>query len=232
MEQCDETDANALHALAAHRDVPRADFARSAVRLSTPYNQIFGNLQTTRVTCSVCMHVTEKYDRAHSYELALDDANVGSMQELLVAHLANEHLGTDYSCDACGRRGKCAKRTNVQQWQRVLMINFKRFAFDRIKKQATKIERHIRYPMSYEPVAGIHYQLHAVVVHTGRFGSGHYFAYVRGSDDQWRFCNDSQKPRVVVDAAEVQRQQAYILFYERVTAVQERIIVNLHPNAL
>ena len=100
MDHCDETDAQALHALAAHRDVPRANFARSAARLSTPYNQIFGNLQTIRVTCSACSHVAERYERAHSHELALSDATLRSMQELLDAHLAHEPLGDAYRCDA------------------------------------------------------------------------------------------------------------------------------------
>ena len=86
--------------------------------------------------------------------------------------------------------------------------------------------------MSYAPASGIQYQLRAVVVHQGRYGGGHYVAYVRGCNDQWCFCNDSAEPRVLVDINEVLRQQAYMLFYERVTAVQERVIVALHPQAL
>ena len=117
-------------------------------------------------------------------------------------------------------------------WQRVLMINFKRFAFDSITERATKIPWHIRFPMSYAPASGIQYQLRAVVVHQGVCGGGHYVAYVRGSNDQWWFCNDRAEPRAVVDINEVLRQQAYMLFYQRVTAVQERVIVPLHPHAL
>ena len=137
-----------------------------------------------------------------------------------------------YRCDGCGVRGTCTKRILVQQWQRVLMINLKRFAFDRNTRRPAKVGWHIRYPMIYNPTPAIQYQLRAVVIHKGRYGSGHYVAYVRGSDDQWRFCDDSQEPRVVVDIAEVQRQQAYILFYERVTAIEDRVIVSLHPHAL
>ena len=144
MNECDETDASALYALPAHRDVPRADFARSAARLSTPYNQIFANLQTIRVTCSACAHVTERYERANSHELALDDATNLSLPELLPAHLAHETLDESYRCDGCGVRGTCAIRTLVQQWQRVLMINLKRFAFDRNTRRPAKVGWHIR----------------------------------------------------------------------------------------
>ena len=114
----------------------------------------------------------------------------------------------------------------------MLMINLKRFAFDRKTKRPAKVGWHIRYPMSYTPTAGTQYQLRAVVVHQGPYGLGHYVAYVRGSDDQWYYCDDSQRPRVVVDAAEVERKQAYILFYERVTAIEDRVIIDSHPHAL
>ena len=117
-------------------------------------------------------------------------------------------------------------------WQRVLMINFKRFAFDRVTGRRTKIAWHIRFPMSYAPTTSTKYQLRAVVVHQGGYGGGHYVAYVRGSDDRWWFCNDRADPRVVVDINEVLRQQAYMLFYERVAAVQDRLIVGLHSHAL
>ena len=85
--------------------------------------------------------------------------------------------------------------------------------------------------MSYAPANGIQYQLRAVVVHQAAYGSGHYVAYVRGSDDQWWFCNDRARPRAVVDAAEIQRQQAYVLFYELVSVQRPQLITALHPHA-
>ena len=59
------------------------------------------------------------------------------------------------------------------------------------------------------------YHLQAIVVHSGRAGEGHYTAYVHASDDSWYYCDDSARPRRVVNLREIFRQQAYILFYEK-----------------
>ena len=112
------------------------------------------------------------------------------------------------------------------------MICLKRFAFNSITKQPEKITRHISYSMVFTPVTGVQYQLRAVVVHKGGYGAGHYVAYVRASNNQWCFCDDSNKPRTVADPTEVEQQQAYMLFYERVDVLPERLIVPMQPHAL
>eukprot|EP01034_Spumella_vulgaris_P025176 gene25176-31605_t len=59
------------------------------------------------------------------------------------------------------------------------------------------------------------YRLCSVVVHSGRSPhSGHYVAYVR-RNDSWFLVDDLHVRRVTLE--EVQRQRAYILFYQRVS---------------
>ena len=77
--------------------------------------------------------------------------------------------------------------------------------------------RKITEPLFFEELLesvtfGVLYSLQAVAVHIRRFGSGHYVAYVRDSQDQWVLLNDAAAP-TVVSFQEVQRKQAYILVF-------------------
>ena len=68
-------------------------------------------------------------------------------------------------------------------------------------------------------------RLHAVVVHMGGMGGGHYVAYTRHTkpasdgppdrptEERWAYCSDSSTHWVAVE--EVLRAEAYILFYSR-----------------
>jgi len=82
--------------------------------------------------------------------------------------------------------------------------------------------RKISEPLFFEEVLesaafGVRYSLQAVAVHLGRFGSGHYVAYVRDSQDQWVLLNDAAEP-AVVSFQEVQRKQAYVLIFRLLSA--------------
>ena len=69
---------------------------------------------------------------------------------------------------------------------------------------------HLRIPYP----APSRYHLKGVLVHGGgSMHSGHYVAYVRGSQEQWHCCNDSYLSRA--SGQTVFSQQAYMLFYSR-----------------
>ena len=65
----------------------------------------------------------------------------------------------------------------------------------------------------HSDVLGCTYSLQAVAVHKGRFGHGHYFAFVRDSEDQWLLVNDGATP-VLVPFARVQGSHAYLLVFQ------------------
>ena len=58
------------------------------------------------------------------------------------------------------------------------------------------------------------YNLRSTVVHAGEAGSGHYVANARDDGHGWLHYNDSATPEKL-DEETVQRQAAYLLFYER-----------------
>ena len=60
------------------------------------------------------------------------------------------------------------------------------------------------------------YSLQAIAVHEGyRPTAGHYFAYAKDKQGKWIHVNDSAEPKVVI-WEEVERQQAYLLTYQKV----------------
>lgn len=67
------------------------------------------------------------------------------------------------------------------------------------------------------------YKLMSVLVHHGQTSnSGHYFCFVRNSNNSWYLMDDSHVSQVSQD--EVLRQKAYVLFYVRTpdTASQQQ----------
>ena len=77
----------------------RGDFIQSAARASTPYNQIFGNLQRVRVTSRLCTGSTEQYERAHAHSLSLAREEIRDLKVLLADHLGEEPLDQDWQCE-------------------------------------------------------------------------------------------------------------------------------------
>jgi ubiquitin C-terminal hydrolase len=61
------------------------------------------------------------------------------------------------------------------------------------------------------------YRLYAFIVHSGRTcQNGHYYSYVRGSNDKWIIYDDDKVSEVDnIDTFQSNLDQAYIMFYER-----------------
>ena len=217
LDSCDEVDATALYALPAYRMMQREDFIGSAARASTPYNQIFGNLQRVRVTCRLCARSTEQYERAHAHSLSLAREEIRDLKVLLADHLGEEPLDQDWQCEnrECRARGHGMKTTEVTHWPPVLVLSLKRFAFDSQTLRYRKIGRVIEYPMVFPMNAAVTYTLRSVIEHQGVYGGGHYVAYVRAHSEQWYYCNDIMKPQIIEDPRTVLQHQAYMLIYER-----------------
>jgi ubiquitin C-terminal hydrolase len=166
--------------------------------------------QTRRCLNPACgdLHVQP----ASNFGLQLElPPNSVTVLELLEEHFQTERVN-DFQCEACDVRGSCELSKPVHRWPPVLFLHVKRFRLD-----ATGRMRKISEPLFFEEVLesaafGVRYSLQAVAVHLGRFGSGHYVAYVRDSQDQWVLLNDAAEP-AVVSFQEVQRKQAYVLVF-------------------
>ena len=218
MQRCDDVDAAALRALPQHRALPMQAFEASPERHTTPFNQIFGNRQLVRFTCSVCNATTPKTERVHTLELSLAKPELRTLEALIDEHFKEERLDKNFRCqnEHCRVLGHGVKNVDVLHWPPVLAVTLKRFQFSAATGVMRKIKDAVSFPLILPTADGVDYRLRALIVHRGDSpGGGHYVAYVRASNDSWYFCNDSMQPQVVQYMHDVAKQQAYMLMYER-----------------
>jgi hypothetical protein len=101
---------------------------------------------------------------------------------------------------------------------RILVIHLKRFDnFQRKIKKFIKYENEINLNkfLFENKEENYRYRLFSVLVHDGfSINSGHYYSYVKNSNDIWYCMNDSHVSRV--NEKEIFQQSPYILFYERI----------------
>ena len=220
MNACDRVDAAAL----LRKNPQLFDFQNSLLRHTTPFNRIFGGLALVTTSCGACGFRSQAYEMVHAHSLSIADGRFDQIATLLIEHLGKDSCTDDQDlCHECLVHGRRTKETIIHHWPAVLVVSFKRFAFDRNTQQQQKIDRHIDFEEELPLGAGAAtYHLRAVIMHEGTIAFGHYTAFVRsGLHNQWYFCNDAAMPRMVTDvkkqmlAAGNGRGQAYMLIYEQ-----------------
>ncbi|XP_075035759.1 ubiquitin carboxyl-terminal hydrolase 42 isoform X2 [Mixophyes fleayi] len=185
---------------------------------TTFVHQIFGGCLRSRVKCLNCKAVSDTYD--DYLDIPLEIKTSHSVNKALEQFVKAEQLDGDnaYSCSKCKQMVTATKRFTVHRVSNVLTLSLKRFA----SFNGGKLSKEIKYPeyldlRSYtshpngEPLI---FKLYAVLVHTGlSCHTGHYYSYIRASNECWYLMNDSAVSSV--DLRTVLSQQAYLLFYIR-----------------
>ncbi|KAG8558033.1 hypothetical protein GDO81_016829 [Engystomops pustulosus] len=185
---------------------------------TTFIHQIFGGSLRSRVKCLNCKSVSDTYD--DYLDIPLEIKTSYSVNKALEQFVKAEQLDGDnaYSCSKCKQLVTATKRFTVHRISNVLTLSLKRFA----SFSGGKLSKEIKYPeyIDIRPYTSnphgepIMYSLYAVLVHTGlSCHTGHYFCYIKASNDQWYVMNDS-----IVSSTDIQtvlNQQAYLLFYIR-----------------
>ena len=95
-----------------------------------------------------------------------------------------------YDAESHGRQ-RARKGIRFSKFPPVLSFQLKRFSFDYEKLENAKLNDRFTFPTELDmnpflPGAGT-YDLHTVLVHSGDVHSGHYYAFIRGSDSWHRF---------------------------------------------
>ncbi|XP_075174162.1 ubiquitin carboxyl-terminal hydrolase 42 isoform X1 [Anomaloglossus baeobatrachus] len=190
---------------------------------TTFIHQIFGGCLRSRVKCLNCKSVSDTYDEYLDIPLEIKTSH--SVNKALEQFVKAEQLDGDnaYNCSKCKQLVTATKRFTVHRISNVLTLSLKRFA----SFSGGKLSKEIKYPeyINIRPYTSnphgepIMYSLYAVLVHTGiSCHTGHYFCYIKASNDQWYLMNDS-----VVSSSDIRtvlNQQAYLLFYIRSQNVQ------------
>lgn len=185
-------------------------------------SSLFDGLLESSVTCQVCSKTSLTRDRYMDLSLDISDGDITNINEAFEKFTEEETLCHDnmVTCSRCKEKRVVTKGLKLATAPTMLVINFKRFAYDRYGRMS-RLSKQVHFPLRLD-IGGFMsranrgkpppYTLVAVLVHRGRScDCGHYFAYVRKGSD-WYLANDAEVTKVDVD--EVLRAQAYVLVYE------------------
>lgn len=124
-----------------------------------------------------------------------------------------------YDCSSCKTYTNATKSISVEQAPVNMIVSLKRF-----DKFGTKIKSCVEYPDTFKlsdftqkspknEASDVNYELYAVINHEGRFSArGHYNWYVKGYDQNWYICDDSDISKIGKNTKK--STKAYILFYK------------------
>ncbi|KAL2572451.1 hypothetical protein AAZV13_17G068400 [Glycine max] len=183
-------------------------------------HKIFGGRLRSQVKCHQCSYCSNKFDPF--LDLSLEIFKADSLQKALSNFTAAEWLDggeKEYHCQRCKQKVKALKQLTIHKAPYVLTIHLKRFhAHDTGQKIKKKVQ--FGCALDLKPfVSGsndgdVKYSLYGVLVHAGSSThSGHYYCYVRTSNNMWYTLDDNRVSHV--SEREVLNQQAYMLFYVR-----------------
>lgn len=188
--------------------------------------EIFGNNIRSEITCLKCKKKNFTYDQNLDFMLDISE-NVKSLEDALQNFSKPEILENEYTCKCNTTKVDARIINSIAKISEVATFLFKRFAFDR--KISTKINNQVSYPerLNMRPYLQkahgkpVNYNLQAVVVHSGKDdNSGHYYAYVKTSQNNWYLLDDTRI--IKVNITEVLNQKAYLLFYSKATYENKR----------
>ncbi|CAJ0943024.1 unnamed protein product, partial [Mesorhabditis belari] len=149
-----------------------------------------------------------------------------SLEACLEKFSCPETLDSLIECEHCQQRTRRDKVMTIWTLPRYLIIQLKRFEYRREEGRIGKCKRAVDFPLTgFDPTPFVDsarestegraalYDCIAISTHYGQLESGHFVAYARTEDGHWLLFNDCTVKDVLSD--EVDRSNAYLLFYER-----------------
>jgi len=209
---------------------------------TTALHSVFGGYLRNQVHCTSCGFDSNTYDCF--LDLSLEVGNgITSVDKALQHFTAKEKLDKN-NMWKCPRENKnvCAeKQLTIRSTPSALTIHLKRFSYVPMGKGGSslysmlqqlsggggqKLNSHIKFTDSLDITAALSdaalrekqsslYNLYGVLVHSGySSNSGHYFSFVKSLlTGRWYMMNDETVQPVTWE--QVEKQQAYILFYSK-----------------
>jgi len=152
---------------------------------------LFGGTVRSFISCTNVEYESKREE--DFYDIQLDVKGCTNMYESFKRYTESEMLEGDNQYDAGPQFGKQDAKKGVifTRLPPVLTIHLKRFDFDLKHMGYRKIHDHFAFPTwtnldafiapdaPHECLTGNDYILHSVLVHSGDFGGGHYYAYIR-----------------------------------------------------
>ncbi|CAF4046711.1 unnamed protein product [Rotaria sp. Silwood2] len=196
----------------------------------TVIDDIFSIKLLSSGRCPECSYIFLKKETTNVVLLEVD--KLYDLTDALL-HFVNPETVNQFKCSNCNQFVGIKKRITFDQLSPILIINFKRCAltFDSIEK----LKHRINYDeiLNFSPYMTANlcitndendkatlssdfcYKLYAIINHTGEnLTSGHYYAYIRSSDNIWFLVDDEHCQSVTTNEV-INHSEALILFYAK-----------------
>ncbi|KAH3767228.1 ubiquitin carboxyl-terminal hydrolase 12 [Pelomyxa schiedti] len=174
----------------------------------TPAEGTISKLLSGRVKSYIkCIKVPFESAREETfYDLSLDVKGCKDLDTSLRRYTMPEPLTGQNQYNAGPPHGLQDAHKGLQfiQFPPVLHVHLKRFEYDPLSDSMVKVNDRFEFPLTIDlgpylatpPKEDNVYQLHAVLVHTGGIGGGHYYSFIRPRKaNQWFKMNDDQVTR-------------------------------------
>lgn len=206
----------------------------------SPLKEIFNGMNYIERKCNCCSNISRTFDAFKPIQLAIPiDPKKDFLKELTIDecldHFYKEEqldIKNKKDCDMCGIKNRGIANIKLWKTPKVLIIQFKRFLYNRFGLITEKITNNINYPIhDFDFSNYIHpdspykqkskYNLMGVNLHQGLDYSGaeagHYTSLVKSRfDNNWYLYNDGAKPLKALKKEHIQNRNAYLLFYYRI----------------
>lgn len=173
------------------------------------------------IKCDECNNITYRFDPFTILTLEFDE-NCKTINDCFSLFSKNEKLDEDnkYCCTICKKNTIATKQTKIWKLPKVLVIQLKRFCYDKELQQPFKKNDLIQFPINELNLDSLTYNnteifdLVGICSHLGRYGFGHYIATCKNSiNNKWYKFDDSSEPKYIENTDEIINSSAYVLFY-------------------
>ncbi|KAI9665205.1 MAG: hypothetical protein M1831_002215 [Alyxoria varia] len=161
------------------------------------FRSIYGGQIVTQIKSRDCEHVSETSEPYLA--ISCEVKGKGNLIDSLRAYVEGDAMEGDnkYKCESCnGKFVDAVKRSCLKDVPDNLVIHLKRFDFDLISLQRSKINEYFEFPGELDmspykadfvnnPERDVEkdlFELTGVLVHNGTAEAGHYYSYIRLSD--------------------------------------------------
>jgi len=203
----------------------------------SPLKNIFNGMTLTKNKCNCCSKITNNFEPFNTLQLAippkLTSDNLIKIEDCFDHMILEEQDDKDnlYNCDLCGIKNRAFKRHLIWRTPKILIIQIKRFLFNKYGVITKKLTNNVLYPLYDLDISNyidnespfknkskynlIGVNLHQEFENRGT-NSGHYTSLVKNRfDNNWYLFNDGNEPVKAVRKEQLQNNNAYLLFYTR-----------------
>ena len=194
---------------------------------NTIINRLFSGLFEIITTCKKCNYKSYKFEAFQTISLQIPNRkNNISLDDCFNEFFKEETIDDYCKCECCKFKTKVTRQFRINRFPKILIIQLKRFEFNKNFTGMKKISTPVSYPendLNLDEYVSeyIHqkftfdkpiYNLYAVNIHHGRINFGHYISFIKNNYNlKWNCYNDENYYQI----NNPNNDNAYLLFYFR-----------------